>query len=133
MQDGSTKRDALMALALAAMLGLAVVSLGFAGKLTAPLAGQGVEGLRAALELRRSKRLEISVEVGSSGYVGHLLAEGYDRDELLDLVRQNPALDAPKVLALQDRVGDRGVRLLVDRGELEETLALLPEGAEVVE
>ena len=126
-KDGLTRREALKQVALALAVATAVVGLGFAGKLAAPLAGQGVEGLRAALELRQSKRLEISLEVGPGGYSGHLLAEGYTQEEITDLVHHTPVLDAPRVQMLQGRVGNHGLRLLAERGEIEETLALLPE------
>ncbi|GEM_PF-1367258 len=125
-KDGTTHREALKQVALALAVAAAVTGVGFGLKLTAPLAAEGVEGLRAALELRRSKRLEISLEVGPQGYSGHLLAEGYSQAEITDLVHQTPVLDAPRVQMLQGRVGDRGLRLLAKRGEIEETLTLLP-------
>ena len=114
----------------AAVAGLAI-GIGYAGKQVTPLAGQAVAALETTLEIRKVKRLEVSVEIGVDGYVGHLLAEGYTRDEIADLVHQNPALDGPKVLALQGQVGDRGMRALADRGELEETLVRLSETVEV--
>jgi len=126
-KDGQAHREALKQVALALALATTVAGVGFGLKLSAPLAAEGVEGLRAALELRRSKRLEISLEVGPGGYSGHLLAEGYSQAEITDLVHHTPVLDAPRVQMLQGRVGDRGMRLLAERGEIEEALALLPD------
>ena len=51
----------------------------------------------------------------------------WSTEELAEVIQRNPALDAPKVLALQERVGKRGLRALADRDELEETLKLLPD------
>ena len=126
-KDGQAHREALKQVVLALALATTVAGVGFGLKLSAPLVAEGVEGLRAALELRRSKRLEISLEVGPGGYSGHLLAEGYSQAEITDLVHHTPVLDAPRVQMLQGRVGDRGMRLLAERGEIEETLALLPD------
>lgn len=123
---GKVTRPVVLALGIAAALAAVAIGLGYAGKQVTPLASQGVAALATALEIRKVKRLEISLEIGAGNYSGHLLAEGYTKDELNDLVHQNPALDGPKVLALQGRIGDRGMQLLADRGEIEETLSLLP-------
>ena len=124
---GEVWRKVLLWGGLAAAVAGVAIGFGYAGKQVTPLAEQGVEALSTALEIRKVKRLEVSLEIGAGGYSGHLLAEGYTKEELADLVHQNPALDGPKVLALQGRVGDRGLRLLADRGEIQETLALMPE------
>ena len=115
-------------LAVGIGLALAVVAIGggYALQYATPMAKQGVAALETTLEIRKVKRLEISLEIGAGNYSGHLLAEGYTKEELADLVHQNPALDGPKVLALQGRIGDRGMQLLADRGEIEDALALLP-------
>jgi len=110
-----------LALALAAV----AIGIGYAGKQATPLASQGVAALETALEIRKVKRLEVTLEIGAGGYSGHLLAEGYTQAEITDLVHQNPALDGPKVLALQGRVGDRGLRLLAERGEIEDAITCL--------
>jgi len=124
---GEVWRKVLLWGGLAAALAGVAIGIGYAGKQATPLAQQGVAALETALEIRKVKRLEVSLEIGDGGYSGHLLAEGYTHDELTELIHQNPALDGPKVLALQNRVGDRGLQLLADRGEIEETLALLPD------
>ena len=126
-KTGEIWRKVLFAVGIAAAVAAVAVGIGYAGKQVTPLAGQGVAALETALEIRKVKRLEVSLEIGAGTYSGHLLAEGYTKEELTDLVHQNPALDGPKVLALQKRVGDRGLRLLADRGEIQETLALIPE------
>ena len=131
-EDGQAHREAVKQIALAAAVGLAVAGVGFGLKLTAPLAREAVGGLEAALELRRSKRLEISLEVGPGGYSGHLLAEGYTQAEITDLVHKTPVLDAPRVQRLQIQAGDRGMRILADRGEIEAALERLPVEAEVI-
>lgn len=131
--DGERQREVLSKIALAIAVAAVVVGVGFGGKLATPLVREAVGGLEAALELRRSKRLEISLEVGPGGYSGHLLAEGYTQEELTDLVHKTPVLDGPRVQMLQGRIGDRGLRLLAERGEIEEALALLPEPVEEVE
>jgi len=124
---GKVTRPVVLAIGLAAAVAAVVIGIGYAGKQATPLAQQGVAALETALEIRKVKRLEVSLEIGDGGYSGHLLAEGYTHDELTELIHQNPALDGPKVLALQNRVGDRGLQLLADRGEIEQTLALLPD------
>jgi len=124
---GEVWRRVLLYLGVATALAGVVVGLGYAGKQATPLASQGVAALETALEIRKVKRLEVSLEVGPDGYAGHLLAEGYTRQEIADLIRQNPALDGPKVLALQSQAGPRGMRILAERGEIEETLARLPD------
>lgn len=129
-KDGETHREALKQTALAAAVGLAMAGVGFGLKLAAPMAREAVAALNAALELRRSKRLEISLEVGPGGYSGHLLAEGYTQAEITDLVHQTPALDAPRVQQLQIQAGPRGMQILAERGEIEETLERLPEVVE---
>lgn len=57
-------------------------------------------------------------------HVGTSLAK---RDQIAQIVKAAPALDAPRLQELQGRVGDRGMRLLAERGEIEETLALMPD------
>jgi len=131
--DGEARREALDQIALAAAVAAVVVGVGFGGKQAAPLAREAVGALDAALELRRSKRLEITLEVGPNGYAGHLLAEGYTQAEITDLVHQTPVLDAPRVQQLQIQAGPRGMRILAERGEVEETLALMPSTVEAEE
>ena len=124
-KDGQTRREAMKQIALAVAVAAAVAGVGFGLKLAAPLAREAVGGLEAALALRQSKRLEISLEVGPQGYSGHLLAEGYTQAEITDLVHQTPVLDAPRVQQLQIQAGSRGMRILAERDELGETLARL--------
>lgn len=124
---GEVWRKVLLAVGIAAAVAAVLVGVGFGGKLAAPLVREAVGGLEAALELRRSKRLEISLEVGPNGYAGHMLAEGYTQAEITDLVHQTPVLDAPRVQQLQIQAGPRGMQILADRGEVEEALARLPD------
>ena len=124
-KDGQTRREAMKQIALAVAVAAAVAGVGFGLKLAAPLAREAVGGLEAALALRQSKRLEISLEVGPQGYSGHLLAEGYTQAEITDLVHQTPVLDAPRVQQLQIQAGPRGMQILAERGEIEETLERL--------
>ena len=131
-KDGQTRREAMKQMALAVAVAAAVAGVGFGLKLAAPLAREAVGGLEAALALRQSKRLEISLEVGPQGYSGHLLAEGYTQAEITDLVHQTPVLDAPRVQQLQIQAGSRGMRILAERDELGETLARLA-GPELTE
>lgn len=121
-----TQREAMRQLALAGAVTLGLIGIGCAGKLSTPLAAQAVAGLRTVLELRRSRRLEITLEVGPGGYKGHLLAEGYGQEELAVLVQQAPALDAPKVAALQARIGPHGMKALADADEMDSALAKIP-------
>ena len=119
-KTGEIWRKVLFAVGIAAAVAAVAIGIGYASK-------QATPALETALEIRKVKRLEISLGIGPGGYNALLLAEGYEATEISDLVRQNPALDAPRVQELQNRVGDRGLRLLADRGEVEETLALLPD------
>ena len=119
---GKIWRVVVLALGVAAAVAALWIGGGYALERATPMAAQGVKALETTLEIRKVKRLEVSLEISAGNYSGHLLAEGYTKDELADLVHQNPALDGPKVLALQGRVGERGMRLLANRGELEETL-----------
>jgi len=125
-ETGKVSRVALLALAMAAAIACLWIGGGHALQRATPMASQGVKALETALELRKAKRLEVRLEIGPDGYSGHLLAEGYTHNELADLIRQNPALDAPRLQQLQTRVGAHGMRALADAGELETTLALLP-------
>ena len=129
-ETGKVSRVALLALAMAAAIACLWIGGGHALQRATPMASQGVKALETALELRKAKRLEVRLEIGPGGYSGHLLAEGYTHNELADLIRQNPALDAPRLQQLQTRVGAHGMRALADTGELETTLALLPNQAE---
>ena len=110
----------------------------YGGKAAAPLAAQGVEALRVQLDIRKARRLAVILEIGPGGYSAKLLTAGYDLGEIAQIVKAAPALDAPRLQEFQGRVGDRGIRALADNGELEMTLARLPqpelvEGPELVE
>jgi len=124
-ETGKVSRVALLALAMAAAIACLWIGGGYALQRATPMASQGVKALEMALELRKAKRLEVRLEIGPDGYSGHLLAEGYTHNELADLIRQNPALDAPRLQQLQARIGPHGMRSLADAGELETALALL--------
>ena len=119
-------RPVILALGVAAALAVVAIGIGYAGQRAAPLAAQGVEALRVNRDIRKARRLEVILEIGPGGYSGHLLAEGYEPAEIARIVQAAPALDAPRLQELQGRVGDRGMRLLAERGEVEETLARLP-------
>ena len=121
---GDVWRKVLLWCGLALAVGGVAVGVGYAGAQVAPLAAQAV----SALEVKRARRLEISLEVGPSGYVAHLLSEGYNHDEIAQLVRNAPALDGPRVQVLQERVGNRGMGVLLARGELDEAIAMLSAG-----
>jgi hypothetical protein len=129
-QTGKVWRVVLLALGVTSAVALLVLGAGYAGKAMTPMAAQGVEALRTALEIRKVKRLEVNLEIGPEGYSGHLLAEGYTDEEIAKIVRKAPALDAPRLQQLQARVGPRGVKALADAGELNEILARLPERVE---
>ena len=128
-------RPVILALGVALAIGVLAIGIGYAGQQAAPLAAQGVEALRASLDIRKARRLEVILEIGPGGYSAKLLTAGYDPEEIAQIVQAAPALDAPRLQALQGRVGDRGLRLLAERGEVEETLARLPSTveAEVIE
>ena len=122
----------LLALGVTSAVALLVLGAGYAGKAMTPMAAQGVEALRTALEIRKVKRLEVNLEIRPGGYSGHLLAEGYTDEEIAKIVRKAPALDAPRLQQLQTRVGPRGMRALIEAGDLDATLAMLPAETEAV-
>jgi len=124
---GKVTRPMVKALGVALAIGLLAVGIGYGGRAAAPLAAEGVAAFKVKQEARASRRLEVILEIGPGGYSARLLTAGYDSGEIAQIVRAAPALDAPRLQALQDRVGDRGLRLLARRGEIEETLALLPD------
>jgi len=124
---GKVTRPVVKVLGMALALGLLAIGIGYGGKAAAPLAAEGVAAFKAKQEARASRRLEVILEIGPGGYSARLLTAGYDPGEIAQIVKAAPALDAPRLQALQYRVGDRGLRLLAERGEIEETLALLPE------
>jgi len=76
--------------------------------------------------VKQAQRLEVILEIGPGGYSAKLLANGYDPGEITQIVQAAPALNAPRLAELQARVGDRGMQLLAERGEVEETLTSLP-------
>ena len=119
-------RPVVLALGVAAAVAVVAIGIGYAGQRAAPLAAEGVEALRASLEIRKARRLEVVLQIGPGGYNANLTAIGYEPAEIARIVQAAPALDAPRLQELQGRVGDRGMRLLAERGEVEETLALLP-------
>lgn len=121
-KDGEARRESLRRFAFVGGAVTVFVGIGFAGKLITPLAGQAVAALDTALELRRSRRMEVTVEMGPGGYRGHLLAEGYSQEEIAALVQETPALDGPRVAALQGRVGSQGMKVLDRVGELDSVL-----------
>ena len=123
---GKIWRVVVLALGVAAAAAALWIGGGYALERATPMAAQGVAALATSLEIRKVKRLEVSLEIGPGGYVGHLLAEGYTREEIADLIRDNPALDGPRVQQLQIQAGPRGMKILAERGELETTLARLP-------
>jgi len=125
-ETGKVLRVVLLALGMAAAMTGLWIGGGYALNAATPMAQQGVRALETALELRKVKHLEMTLQIGSGGYTGHLLARGYTQAELAELIRQNPALDAPRLQQLQARIGPHGMRSLTNAGELEETLALLP-------
>jgi len=119
-------RLVVKAVGVALAIGLLAIGIGYGGKAAAPLAAEGVAAFKAKQEARASRRLEVILEIGPGGYSARLLTAGYDPEEIAQIVQAAPALDAPRLQALQGRVGDRGMRALVDRGELGRALALLP-------
>jgi len=124
---GKVTRPVVKVLGVALAIGLLAVGIGYGGKAAAPLAAEGVAAFKAKQEARASRRLEVILEIGPGGYSARLLTAGYDPGEIAQIVRAAPALDAPRLQALQDRVGNHGLRLLAERGEIEEALALLPD------
>ena len=124
---GKVTRPVVKVLGVALAIGLLAVGIGYGGKAAASLAAEGVAALRVEQDARKARRLEVILEIGPGGYSARLLTAGYDPGEIAQIVRAAPALDAPRLQALQDRVGDRGLRVLADRGEIEEALALLPD------
>jgi len=126
-RTGAVWRAVLLSGGIAAAIACLWISGGYALQRATPMAQQGVRALETALELRKAKSIEITMQIGPNGYVGHLLAQGYTQAELADLIRQNPALDAPRLQQLQARVGPHGMKALSEAGELETTLALLPD------
>ena len=133
-KNAEANREMLKNLGMAAAIALGVVGLGYAGKLAAPLAAQGVAGLETALAVRKAKRFEISLDVTRGSCQAHFLAEGYSDEELARVIHNAPALNAPRIQQLQIRAGHHGMRALAEHGELEETLEqLIDVDAEVVE
>ena len=122
---GTVTRPAILALGMALAVGIAAVGLGFGAKQAAP-------ALSVALEVKRARRLEVILEIGPGGYSAKLLTTGYDPREIAQIVKAAPALDAVRLQELRGRVGDRGVRLLQERGELETVLERLPSGDNVI-
>ena len=124
---GTVTRPVVLAIGLGVALGVAAIGLGYGAQRAEP-------ALRTALEVKRARRLEVILEIGPGGYSAKLLTTGYDPGEVAQIVQAAPALNAPRLAELQARAGDRGVRLLAERGELETALARLPEPEpEVVE
>ena len=124
---GKVTRPVVLAVGIGLALAAVAIGGGYALQYATPMAKQGVAALETALEIRKVKRIEISLKIDEGNYSGHLLAEGYTKDELADLIRDNPALDAPRIQQLQMQAGPRGMKILANRGEIAETLALMPE------
>jgi len=124
---GRVMRPVVLALGIGLAIGLLAIGVGYGGLAAAPLAAEGVAALRVRQEAQATRRLEVIMEIGPGGYSAKLLTAGYDPKEIAQIVKAAPALDAPRLQQLQERVGDHGMRRLVQRGELEETLKLIQE------
>ena len=111
-------RPVVLVVGIALALGVAAVGLGFGAQRAEP-------AIKATLEVRKTRRLEMIVEIGPGGYSAKLLTIGYDPKEIAVIVQATPALNAPRLAELQMRIGDRGMRALADHGQLEDTLTLL--------
>ena len=120
-------RPVVLALGVAVALAVVAIGGGYGGKVVAPLAAEGVAAMRVKQTARAARRLEVVLQIGPGGYNANLTAIGYEPEEIAQIVQAAPALDAPRLQELRGRVGDRGMRLLAERGEVEETLELLPD------
>ena len=122
---GTVTRPAILAVGMALAVGIAAVGLGFGAK-------QAEVALGHILEVRKARQFTIALDVSGSGCHASFQATGYNADQIAQIVQGAPILDAPRLAELQSRVGDRGVRLLQERGELETALERLPIETEVI-
>ena len=116
---GEVVRPVVLALGLAAALGIVAMAGGYAAMRSAP-------ALALALEVRKARAFQVGMTVSSDGCQATLTASGYSAGELTEVIAGAPLLDAPRLAELQSRAGDRGVRALLANGELENVLAELP-------
>ena len=117
---GKVTRPVVLTLGVALALGVAAIGLGYGAQRAAP-------ALAVALEVKRARSFTVALDVTRDGCHASLTANGYDARELSEVISGAPLLNAPKLAELQARAGDRGVRLLAERGELETALERLPE------
>jgi len=117
---GTVTRPVILAMGIAAALGIAALGVGYGAQRAAP-------ALKVALDIRKARSFQVGLTVSANGCQATLTANGYSAGELAEVINGAPLLDAPRLAELQGRVGDRGVRLLAERGELETALAELPE------
>jgi len=117
---GKVTRPVVFTLGVALALGVAAVGLGFGAQRAAP-------ALSVALEVRKARQFQVALDVSRDGCQATLTASGYSAGELAEVINGAPLLNAPRLAELQSRVGNRGVKLLQERGEIEQTLALLPD------
>ena len=130
---GKVTRPVVLALGIALAISLLALGIGYGSQATAPLAAEGVKALQVQLDIRKARRLEVVLQIGPGGYVVNLTAVGYEPAEIARIVQSAPALNAPRLAELQGRIGPHGMQALVDAGELENTLALLPDKAQYEE
>lgn len=128
--NGERLRQLALIITVALFIGGLLLASGLTARAATPALGEAVEGLRLVAEVQRGRRVEISLEVGPDSYVARLLAEGMTPEDIAALVQQAPALDAPRVLALQRRVGARGMAILARREELSATIESIAEDRE---
>ena len=121
---GEVVRPVVFTLAMAAALGVVALGVGYASQ-------QATPALATALEVRKARSFQVALDVTRDGCQATLTASGYSAGELSDVIRGAPMLNAPALAELQSRAGARGVRALLENGELEMAMARLPIETEV--